>query len=150
MDWITNTPGQALMAFGIILLTIEVVIMGFSTFILTFLGLSAIITGTGVHFNILPSDTLSILISNALLASLFAVLLWKPLKNFQNKEPQTTIKNDLIGLEFVLTQDINNLASGMYRFSGIDWTIKSHETIATGELVVVEKADVGTLWVVKK
>jgi len=150
MEWFTSHPSQFLITLGIVLLIIEVVIMGFATFILTFVSLSLIVTGGLVYLGVLPSDIMTVVISNAVLASLFALVLWKPLKQFQNKkEPNNVVKNDLIGLSFTLDADIDVSASGKHRLSGVDWTIKSNEAIVSGSLVVVEKAEVGTLWVVK-
>lgn len=150
MDWLANNPGQALITLGITLLIIEVVIMGFSTFLLTFFGLSAIVSGIAVYFGLLSNDLLTIVISNTVLAALFATLLWKPLKNLQNTNVSDNTKSDLEGLEFTLTSDLSQTSSSNHRLSGVDWQVKSHTEIASGEQVIVEKAEVGTLWVTKK
>lgn len=147
MNWLIENPAQSLITLGIVLLIIEVVVMGFSTFILTFVGLSAIISGALIYFGVLPETLFSILISNAVLSSLLAALLWKPLKQFQNNESKQTVKNDLIGIEFVVTADIDANTPSQHRLSGVDWQVKSLEPISAGSSVVVEKADVGVLWV---
>lgn len=150
MEWFTEHPSQSLLTLGIVLLIIEVVVMGFSTFILTFVGLSLIVTGGAVYLSILPSDIMTIVIANAVLSSLFALLLWKPLKQFQNKEDTNVVKNDLIGLTFVLESDIDVAVAATHRLSGVDWAVKSADPIASGTAVIVEKAEVGVLWVTKQ
>lgn len=147
MDFITNSPGESLITLGIVLLIIEVAVMGFATFVLTFLGLSAVVTGVLVYLGVLPSDLLTIVISNAVVASIFAAILWKPLKKFQNRQDTHTINNDLIGMDFVLTQAIGPSKTTTHRLSGIEWTIKSHVDIQANTQVAVEKAEVGILWI---
>ncbi len=150
MDWVTNNPGQALMTLGILLLVIEMLVMGFSTFLLTFFGLSAIVTGAAVYFGIIPSDLLTVVICSTIVAMIFAVVLWRPLKRFQNTKESATVKNDIIGLEFTLASTISHTESGSHRLSGVNWVVKSQHTISAGTDVIVEKTDVGTLWVVAK
>ncbi len=147
MDFFINNPGQGLITLGIVLLIVEMAIMGFSTFVLTFVGLSAIVTGVLVYLGVLPSDLLTIVISNAVLASIFAILLWKPLKEFQNRKDTHTINNDLIGMDFVISEAISPAKTTTHRLSGVEWTIKSHVDIDANESVMVEKAEVGILWV---
>lgn len=147
MDLITNNLGESLITFGIVLLIIEITVLGFSTFVLTFLGLAAIVTGILVYMGVLPTGMLTIVISNALFASIFAALLWKPLKEFQNRKDTHTIDNDLIGLDFVLAEAISPSKTTTHRLSGIEWTIKAHSDIEANQSVVVEKAEVGILWV---
>lgn len=147
MEFFNSSPGESLITLGIVLLIIEMAIMGFSTFLLTFLGLSAIVSGILVYIGVLPADMLSIVISNAVLASIFAILLWKPLKEFQNRKDTHTIDNDLIGLDFVLSDAVGPSQSATQRLSGVDWMVKSHSEISANQSVVVEKAEVGILWV---
>lgn len=147
MDWLIDNPGQGLITLGFILLIIEMLVLGFSTFVLTFVGLSAIVSGIAISIGLIPGDLFSILISNALLASVFAALLWKPLKRFQNKQDTHVVKNDLIGIEFQLAEDIGGPVTSKQRMSGVDWAVKSEQSISSGTMVVVEKTDVGTLWV---
>lgn len=150
MDWFTDNPGQALITLGILLLIIEIVVMGFSTFLLTFFGLSAIVSGIAVYWGILANDLLTIVISNTLLAALFAAVLWKPLKNLQNNKTATATKSDLEGLEFTLNSPVSKNQTSHHRLSGVEWVIKSSSPIEAGEQVIVEKAEVGTLWVKAK
>ena len=147
MEWFLNNPSQSLITMGIVLLIIEVVVMGFSTFILTFIGLSLVITGTGVYLGMLSGDLMTIVISNAIVASVVAIVLWKPLKRFQNKVDTTPVSNDLVGITFTLAQDIDASTAGKHRLSGVEWQVKSHSAITAGSNVIVDKAEVGVLWV---
>ena len=45
MNWISNNLSESLIMAGLALLVIEVVILGFSTFVLFFVGLAALIAG---------------------------------------------------------------------------------------------------------
>lgn len=147
MDWIIENPGQSLVTIGIVLLIVEMLLLGFSTFILTFVGLSTIVTGIAIAIGLLPSDLLTILVSNAVLASVFALLLWKPLKQFQNRQDTHAVKNDLIGLEFVLPDSIGPSTSCKHRLSGVEWQVKSATEISAETSVTIVKTDVGVLWV---
>ena len=63
--------------------------------------------------------------------------------------PSEDRSSDLIGLEFVLTQDISISTPGKTRYSGVDWRVEvSSEaenlaSIAAGQRVVVVSVDVG-------
>jgi membrane-bound ClpP family serine protease len=45
MDFFTNNLAQSLFVVGLILLVVEVTVLGFSTFVLFFVGLAAMVTG---------------------------------------------------------------------------------------------------------
>jgi len=79
---------------GIAILIIEAVILGFSTFVLLFLGLSLVLTGVGMKAGILDATYVTALWSNSLVTSVLAFTLWKPLRNMQSKVEVQDIDND--------------------------------------------------------
>jgi hypothetical protein len=64
MDFIMQNLPQALMVLGIIALIIEVAVLGLSTIILLFFGLSLLITGFSMSIGILPDSLTTALWSN--------------------------------------------------------------------------------------
>ena len=84
MEFITDNLGQSLIALGLILLTIEVVVLGLSTFILFFLGVSIIISGVAVISGLIEPDFMILFVFNGVLTALLTYFLWKPMKQFQN------------------------------------------------------------------
>ncbi|MPW31210.1 NfeD family protein [Agarivorans sp. B2Z047] len=142
-----NHIPQLMIASGIILLAIEVVIIGFATFILFFIGLSLVITGSLVWLNVLPETWNSILLANAVMSSLLAGVLWKPMRKLQNTADNKQVSSDFDGHRFFCEQDIDKRGLSSYKHSGISWTLKSEQTIAAGSEVEVIRAEVGTFWV---
>ena len=149
-DFFANYLAESLIVVGLILLTIEVIILGFSTFILFFVGISLILTGTAVWLTILPPTWTSIFVANAIITTVLAVGLWQPLKRIQNKTETKTVKNDFVGVTFFVEQEINRQGLYQHKYSGIDWQVKSEELIVANTEVQVVKADVGVLWVKPK
>ncbi|KMT65933.1 NfeD family protein [Catenovulum maritimum] len=147
IDLISNHLAESLIALGILFLTIEVVILGFSTFILFFLGLSLVLTGSAIWIGLLPETLASILLSNAIITTLMTFLLWQPLKNMQNRTEKKEVKSDFVGVKFFVDQEVNLEGNCQHKYSGITWKVKSQTPISAGNEVEVIKAEVGTLWV---
>ncbi len=80
---------------------------------------------------------------------MITALLWQPLKRLQgDRAPRKYRSSDLIGLEYVLTQDIITSTPGKTRYSGVDWHVEISaeagvESIAAGQRVAVVSVDVG-------
>jgi len=147
VEIITNNIGESLVTIGILLLIIEVVVLGFSTFILTFVGLASLITGLLVFIGLITEQLMPIVLSITVFTTLFALTLWKPLKQFQNRQDRHTVKNDFIGVTFLLTADISEISTATHKLSGIEWQVKAKQSIPSGVQVRVVEAEVGTLWV---
>ena len=107
MEFVTNNAGELLITLGLVLLIIEAALLGFSTFILTFVGLATVVTGILVYAGSLPVQLMPILLTTAICTTVFALILWKPLKRFQNRQDTHNVKNDFIGMEFVITEGID-------------------------------------------
>ena len=143
--WIFSDVAQALMAIGILMAVVDVLVFGFATFFLTLIGLAMLSTGILINFGVLNSELTTILISVALLSTIFGVLLWKPLKHLQEQKVSKKVKSDLSGMSFVLEQDISPESAGQYHYSGIDWRVESESNIAAGTKVEVVELQVGVM-----
>ena len=143
MQWAFNNLAESLLIIGILLLVIEVAVLGFSTFVLFFVGCAALVTSGLLYVGIIPDTLLAAMLSTGVLTALSAVLLWKPLKNMQTKVDKTQAKGDLVGHCFLLLEDVSPELMPKYRYSGINWKLKASEYLAAGTQVEVTQADVG-------
>ncbi|MBH0050516.1 NfeD family protein [Pseudoalteromonas sp. SWYJZ19] len=150
MDFITQNLPQTLMVLGIVALIIEVAVLGLSTFILLFFGLSLFLTGLLMSFGILPDSLTTALWSNAIVTAGLAVVLWKPLKQMQNRVDKKQVNSDFAELTFVLTSDVTEQGLTTHQYSGISWKLKSEQPISDGTEVLVTKKEVGVMWVKPK
>jgi membrane protein implicated in regulation of membrane protease activity len=143
MDWAFNNLAESLLILGILLLAIEIAVLGFSTFVLFFVGCAAVVTSGLLYVGLVPDTLLAAMLSTGVLTALSAVLLWKPLKNMQAKVDTTKAKGDLVGHSFVLVEDVAPELTPVYRYSGIDWKLIASEHLVSGTKVEVIEADVG-------
>ncbi|WP_339720718.1 NfeD family protein [uncultured Paraglaciecola sp.] len=143
MDWAFNNLAESLLILGILLLVIEIAVLGFSTFVLFFVGCAAVVTAGLLYVGIIPDTLLAAMLSTGVVTALSAVLLWKPLKNMQSKVDTTKAKGDLVGHSFVLVEDVAPELTPVYRYSGIDWKLKANELIVSGTKVEVIEVEVG-------
>jgi membrane protein implicated in regulation of membrane protease activity len=141
--WLTDNLAQSLIALGLLMLAIEILILGFATFFLFFVGLAALISGALIYAGIVPDTVSGALLSVGLGTVLFAVVLWQPLKNLQTKVETKRVTSDLIGHSFTLTADISPHLQSVYHYSGINWRLTSDEVLAAGTKVEVVEVEVG-------
>lgn len=132
---------------GIAVLIIEAVILGFSTFVLLFLGISLLLTGFAMKIGLLETTYVTALWSNSLVTSVLAFTLWKPLRRMQGKVEVQNIDSDFAQETFVLTDDVDIRGAAKHIYSGVPWKLKSHSPIASGTTVKVIKTEVGVMWV---
>jgi len=149
MDYITDNLAQSLIILGLLLLSIEILVLGFSTFVLFFVGVAAVITGGLISFGVLPNELVDALLTICILSAVIAVVSWKPLKSLQNKVETTKTTNDMIGNKFILTQALTPGQQVTCNYSGIDWKVSSEEDIAIGAEVEITDVSVGQLRVKK-
>ena len=143
MDWAINNLAESLLILGILLLVIEVAVLGFSTFVLFFVGCAALVTAGLLYLGIIPDTWLSAMFSTGVLTGLSAVLLWKFLKNMQTQVETTKVKGDLVGHSFILVEDVAPELTPEYHYSGINWKLKANENLVAGTQVEVTQVDVG-------
>jgi membrane protein implicated in regulation of membrane protease activity len=147
MDWLNSNFPMLLVVLGIALLAIEVGILGFSVFILFFLGLASIATGLLMMIGLIQQTLISAFGGVAVLGPVFAVALWKPLRNMQNSGSPAEVKGDFIGYHFVLAGSCGPNDYSDHRMSGVDWKIRSETPLPAGTEVEVTRAEVGLLTV---
>ncbi|MEQ3651880.1 MAG: NfeD family protein [Glaciecola sp.] len=154
MEWFANNLIESILIIGVVLLIIEIVVLGFSTFFLFFTGLAAIVTALIIWLGLIPETFLSTLISVSAFTLVFALALWKKLSALQNKTDTKRAKSDLIGHSFVLPADIvvalPLAEKPSYQYSGINWQLNALEDLNKGTMVEVIQADVGSLLVKAK
>ncbi|MDC1383948.1 NfeD family protein [Candidatus Puniceispirillum sp.] len=143
MNWINNNLSESLIIAGLALLVIEVVVLGFSTFVLFFVGLAAVVAGGLMAFGLVPNSMLSALSSVGVLTALLTMLLWRPLKSMQGKVESKRVTSDLVGHSFILNEAVSMTKNPAYRYSGIEWSLSSEQELSAGTLVEVTGVAVG-------
>ncbi|WP_105169763.1 NfeD family protein [Pseudoalteromonas sp. T1lg23B] len=147
MAFVLDNLAQSLIIIGILALVIEVAVLGFATFVLLFLGLSLIFSGTMMYAGLLSEDWLTALWVNAVLTFVLALILWKPLLRLQQSSSEKTLGSDFADIDFVLEADLNEQNKQYHSYSGIQWQLKSDQPISKGTRVKVVKKEVGVMWV---
>jgi hypothetical protein len=143
MNWISNNLPESLIMAGLALLLIEVVVLGFSTFVLFFVGLAALVAGGLMAVGVLSDSMLSAFSSVGVLTALLAMLLWRPLKSMQSDVKNNKVTSDLVGHSFILNEAVSMTQNPAYRYSGIDWNLSSEQELSAGTLVEVTGVAVG-------
>jgi inner membrane protein len=136
-------------AAGFLMLAAEVLLFGFTTIILLFAGLGALVTGLLMMAGVLPETWTAGVACLGISAGLIGTLLWLPLRKMQDAQsPVSKQTSDFIGLEFTLMQEVSSIAPGKHRYSGVDWKVElDHgagvDSIAAGQRVAVTSVDAG-------
>lgn len=149
ISYIDQHQGEFWIAFGFTVLAVEVLFFGMTTIVLMFSGLGALITGLLMLAGVLPATWLAGIAGFGINSAIITTILWKPLRRLQGKRaPVRDKSSDLIGLEFVLEQDVKALQPGKIRYSGISWRVEIDpeagvDLIAAGQRVIVASVDVG-------
>jgi membrane protein implicated in regulation of membrane protease activity len=138
---------QGFIILGIILITVEVLVLGLSTFVLLFAGLAMILSGGLMLLDLMETSWVWALSATTAFTLLLSLIFWKPLKAMQNKVEVSESKTEFSDKQFVLEQDVDIKGESQYQYSGVQWQLKSHSPIAQGSLVKVDKIEVGVLWV---
>jgi membrane protein implicated in regulation of membrane protease activity len=150
MEWLNSSLSGILLFLGIALLAIEMLVFGFSSFILFFIGLACLITSLLMILGLLVPSLTVAFAAVAVLSGLLAVLLWRLLKDMQNYVDNTPASGDLVGHSFTLSDDVAPGQTINYRYSGIEWRVKSEEVLPAGTEVEVTVANVGEFTVTSK
>jgi len=155
IEYIAENQHTGWFTLGFILLGVEMLVLGFSTGFVLFIGLAALLTGSFIWFDLIPHTWLAGVACFGVSSVVISALLYKPLKSLQNNsdEGNKDTSSDIIGLEFRVEQDITHLNTGLKKYSGIDWKIeidKSAEIdeLPAGTLVKVVSVDVAILRVI--
>ncbi|MFQ3176693.1 MAG: hypothetical protein ACI93H_001694 [Psychromonas sp.] len=149
MEYFLAHLGQSFIVLGLILLAVEVLVLGFSTFVLFFIGVGAIATGTLMALGVIPETFLNSLLVTAIISTVVALISWKPMKKMQNKVESKSINNDMIGHQFVLTEALLVGKTITHRYSGINWQVKAKLPLSAGTDVKIIVVEVGLLTVAR-
>lgn len=143
MDLLTNNLAESLFIIGLILLVVEVVVLGFSTFVLFFVGVAAITTSILLYIGLLPDSVLSASLCTGVITLVAAGLLWQPLKRMQSDVSPKKAQGDLVGHQFILQESVSPMAPVTYHYSGVNWKLICSVAIEAGTRVEVIDAEVG-------
>lgn len=143
MDLLTNNLAESLFIIGLILLVVEVVVLGFSTFVLLFVGVAAIATSILLYIGLVPDNVLSAFLCTGVITLIAAALLWQPLKRMQSDVSPKKAQGDLVGHQFILQESVSSTAPVTYHYSGVNWKLICAEPIEAGARVEVIDAEVG-------
>jgi len=156
MEFITENQATWWFVLGCILLAIEIIVLGFSTAVLFFIGLGAIVTSGLMWFGILPATWAAGLTAFAVCSALVAAILWKPLKKLQTDRYRgPDLSSDFIGHEFQLDGDLSETVTSKTRYSGIEWRVElddqaGEQSLVAGDNVVVTGISAGVFRVRQK
>ncbi len=129
---------------------VELAILGLGGPLL-FFAIASFITGVLINLGVLSGWEMEIF-ALGVLTALTTLLLWKPLKKFQNSGGGADTSSDIIGREVAASSDIN-VNMGTIRYSGIDWSSRLDsnagvESITKGEQCIIVSVD-GNIMLVK-
>ena len=147
MDIYSDYIPQFLLVAGLVVLTIEVAVLGFSTFLLFFVGIGCLLTSALMYLGVLDSSMLTAAIAVGIISAISALALWQPLKRLQSQQETKPVKQDFIGHSFLLSTDIDQNTPGKYRYSGIEWDVYGNTQLSKGTRVSVVALEVGKFFV---
>ncbi|NVJ61361.1 MAG: NfeD family protein [Gammaproteobacteria bacterium] len=151
MEALITLP-NLLLVIGIVLITLEVVVFGFSTIFLVFIGLACFTSAILMWANVIDESFIHSASSIAVFTFAYALLLWRPLGKLQSEQQDPNNQpNTMKGMQFRLAETVSATQTGVYRYSGIDWKVELapevNVTLEAGTAVEVTKAEVGKLLV---
>ena len=148
-DYFAQNNDQLLYAIAAISLLLELGVLGMSGPLL-FFAFSCLITGLLVSAGLVSGWEMEVLLVG-LLSVVSSLLLWKPLKNYQNAKEAPNHSSDMIGRQLPVTITIT-AEEGRVAYSGIEWQARLAVT-STTPITVGARAEVvaidGSLLVVK-
>ena len=125
LEYLNANQASFWFALGTLALVIELLVLGMSTIILFLIGLGALTTGLLIYLGAIPDGWLLGFAVMGGVAFLMGVILWKPLKRYQEAEPpRSGQSSDFIGMEFSLTSLLDRETTSTHNFSGVTWTVE--------------------------
>lgn len=150
IQYLLDNHDQTFYLIGGVSLVIELAILGLGGPLL-FFGIAAFITGALSGLGVISGWEQEIFTVGVCTAFL-AIVLWKPLKNFQNSGGGPDTSSDMIGLQVPVSSIINQ-SGGKIRYSGINWNARlchdaGVESIAVKDICTIVGVE-GTTMLVK-
>ena len=96
LEYFNENPESFWFAVGALALVIELMVLGMSTIILFMLGLGAIATGTLIYTGIIGDGWLLGTAVTGIIAFVAGVLLWKPLKRYQEADAPSSGESSIL------------------------------------------------------
>ena len=143
LEYFNENPESFWFTLGALALVIELMVLGMSTIILFMLGLGALATGTLIYTGIIGDGWLLGAAVTGIIAFVSGVLLWKPLKRYQEADaPSSGESTDFIGMEFNLSTLLDKENNSTHQFSGVTWRVEldreeADKSLAAGDRVKV-------------
>jgi membrane protein implicated in regulation of membrane protease activity len=142
-DYLLNNHDKLLYGIASISLLVELTVIGLSGPLL-FFAIACFLTGLLVSFNLISSWEMEILLVG-LFTLMSAIILWKPLKQFQGTTKVVDNSSDMIG-QTVRVSETVTVNGGSIRYSGINWNARlamhsQVENIETGIVVTITAMD---------
>ena len=145
MSFFLENMAESLLVLGLLLLVVEVLVLGFSTFFLFFVGIGLISTALIFFSGAIDSTAMNALISVSIISFLSTAFLWKPLQKMHETAEVIPVKSDLIGYRFTLESSLNKGMHVDHQYSGINWKVSSGVDLLQGEEVEVIEVSVGKM-----
>lgn len=150
IGYFSSHHAQLLILIGAIALVVELTVMGLSGPLL-FFALSCFLTAVLAGLGILHSWESEVL-SVGTITAVIAVILWQPLKRFQNNGGGPDTSSDMIGKHVPCSVEIT-AQSGSIRYSGINWNARldnsvNDSSIPEGVQCIISGVD-GNVMIVK-
>lgn len=129
---------------------LELTLIGLSGPLL-FFAIASFITGILITTGIISGWEVE-LFALGILTAITALLLWKPLKKFQDSGGGSDTSSDMIGRQVPVSSKIT-LREGSIRYSGVNWSSRladdsEVESIPKGEVCIISSVD-GNVMLVK-
>ena len=139
-------------ATGVILLLIEIIFLGFSTFVLFFLGIGCVATSLLLFLGTIPLAVDKALLATSLISVGSAIFLWGFLKQLTRENKETRVDEGFVNHEFTLSESISRTSPGSYQYSSVTWQVVPYRDIAldAGTKVEVVSVEVGRFFVQEK
>ena len=143
LEYFNENQASFWFALGALALIVELLVLGMSTIILFMLGIGALATGTLMYMGILGEGWLLGTAVTGIIAFAAGVLLWKPLKRYQEAEvPRSGESSDFLGMEFTLSSLLDVENTSTHQFSGVSWRVElaredQDKSLAAGDRVRV-------------
>ena len=124
---------------GGVSLVVELAVLGLGGPLL-FFGLAAFVTGILIRLGVISGWEAEIF-TLGITTGLFALVMWKPLKKFQNAGGGPDSSSDMVGMTVPASMQIDQ-NSGKVRYSGIDWIARLSpdagvDSIADGQMCTI-------------
>ena len=148
IEYFNQHPEQFWYAAGFSLFILEALVFGFSSGVVLFSGIGALVTGGLIHLGILEPTLRAGISSFGISSALITMLLWIPFRRLQGKASEGKDQSsDLIGHQFRLEQNITRTTTGTTRYSGVDWVVEldpslSVKSVDAGSMVQVVSVEV--------